>query len=82
MSGVGVTLESEYLPGGEEAWLVVVSCEKAGKVVGEIEVRGAVASCECGCGLVGVDLISHTCPYFLHPYPSPHFHQAVLGGGQ
>jgi len=56
-SGGGrVALQSEDLPGGEEPRLVVVKDEEAGKVVSEVEVGSAVASCECRCGLVGVDL--------------------------
>ena len=34
----------------------MVKNEEAGKVVSEIQVSGAIASCKCRCRLVGVDL--------------------------
>ena len=42
---VGVALEAKDFSGGEESVFVVVECEETGKVVGKVEVRGAVASC-------------------------------------
>ena len=44
-SGVGVALQAEDLSWGEESMFVVIKCEETGKVVGEVEVSGAVASC-------------------------------------
>ena len=54
--GVGVALESQDFTWGKEPGLVVVESEKASKVVGDVEVGGAVASGECGCWVVGIDL--------------------------